>query len=95
MIRFRTDIFPQNETDGELVYDRHAQVGSRDPFTHHGLNTSKEYYYSAFAYDDGPKYSDGVVAPAAVSPVPELQTFILLAMGLIVFAVYVGIREKN
>ncbi|CAD7770946.1 hypothetical protein BLFGPEAP_00476 [Candidatus Methanoperedenaceae archaeon GB50] len=76
MIRYRTDTYPTNFSDGILVCNKTASPGSSDSFIHTGLQNGTTYYYSAFTYDDEevPNYSEGVhisATPTEPSPPPD------------------------
>ena len=74
MIRYRTDTYPTNFSDGILVCNKTASPGSSDSFIHTGLQNGTTYYYSAFTYDEVPNYSEGVhisATPTEPSPPPD------------------------
>jgi outer membrane protein assembly factor BamB len=48
MIRYRTDTFPADETDGTLVTAQAGSLGQPDSYEHTGLVNGTTYYYSAF-----------------------------------------------
>ena len=54
LIRYSTNDFPANPTDGELVYD------GQNTSTTHAISLENNLYYSAFAYDSQGNYSDPV-----------------------------------
>lgn len=74
MIRYRTDTYPTNFSDGILVCNKTASPGCSDSFIHTGLQNGTTYYYSAFTYDEVPNYSEGVhisATPTEPSPPPD------------------------
>jgi len=55
MLRFKTDSYPTDPTDGELIYQ-----GTEESFTHQGLGAGENYYYTIFSYDEANNFSEGV-----------------------------------
>ncbi len=69
MIRVKTDGFPVDPQDGQLVVDKAAEPGSQDSYVHSGLVNGMTYYYAAFAHTDDPLNSTSAEA-SAVPHVP-------------------------
>ena len=69
MIRFRTDTWPTNYNDGQLVCNKAGSPGSSDNFVHTGLKNGTTYYYAAFTYDTSGNYS----RTAKVSATPQAR----------------------
>jgi hypothetical protein len=63
MVRFKTNGFPANASDGTLVTNAPGDTSSA---LHAGLSNGVTYYYGAFAYDAEPNYA----APATASATP-------------------------
>lgn len=63
LIRYKTSGYPSSTTDGTLLCDRTASPGSNDSFVHSGVGNAT-YYYTAFAHDVTPIYSNGSLASA-------------------------------
>ena len=61
MVRYRTDTFPADHTEGTLLSDQAASPNSSHSFTH-TVTPGETYYYAAFAYDSIPNYSAGTNA---------------------------------
>lgn len=53
MIRFRTDTFPADSTDGTLLASQTGTAGQHDEIVHPGLVNGTTYYYSAFVEASG------------------------------------------
>jgi hypothetical protein len=68
MVRYRTDGFPVDESDGVLLVDELNTPGSTDGFVHTGLTNGVTCHYAAFAHDGMPSYSAGVHASATPQP---------------------------
>lgn len=70
MIRRRTDAYPKNKTDGDLIFS-----GRGSSLDDTGVINGTTYYYAAFAFDYHDNFSSGALAQAAPSgpaaPVPE------------------------
>ena len=64
MIRYRTDTWPVDYNDGQLVCNKTGEPGSSDSFVHTGLQNGITYYYSAFTYDSSGNYSHTAHASA-------------------------------
>jgi len=80
MIRYRTDgTHATDHTEGTAVNNGNDgkfvnSPGSNDSFVHSGLQNGTSYYYSAFAYDEMPNYTDAAHAsatPTAEGPPPD------------------------
>jgi len=69
MIRYRTDTWPVNYNDGQLVCNKTSAPGASDSFVHTGLQNDTTYYYAAFTYDTSGNYSH----TAKVSATPRAQ----------------------
>lgn len=66
-IRFRTDDFPNDINDGELLGDISGDPGAAMAMTHSGLAEGVTYYYLAAAYDDSGNFQTTVFASAKTS----------------------------
>lgn len=77
IIRFRTDRYPNNPTDGALLASRNASPGSNDSVNHINLFNGQRYYYALFAED----FSGNFSAAVQVSGVPN-PTFCGMARTL-------------
>jgi hypothetical protein len=65
LIRYSTDGFPDWPSEGKHVENGtsglfYNEPASRDSFIHDGLTDGVTYYYSVFAFDEVPNYSDPV-----------------------------------
>jgi hypothetical protein len=72
VIRFRTDGYPEDPGDGDLLVDAAGSPGAPGSFVHPGLASWTTYYYAAFARDAGPNHSPA--ARAAATPRPAAIT---------------------
>ncbi len=64
LIRYRTDTFPADPTDGTWLADRAGAPGAHDAVTHTGLANDTTYYYAAFVDNGGGQYSAARVVSA-------------------------------
>ncbi len=64
MIRFRTDDYPADPTDGTLLADKIGTAGTHDNASHGGLANGTTYYYSAFVDNGSGEYSSRMTVSA-------------------------------
>ncbi len=81
MIRCRTDTWPKNKTDGQLVYDGSGSPGSSETFVHTTLQDGTTYYYAAFTYDTAGNYSHTTHVSATPLP-PSNQAPIITGFSV-------------
>ena len=76
MIRYSTgnNPYPATHTDGTLVCDREATLGSSDSFTVTDLDNGTKYNFSAFTYDEAGNYSETAHVSATPTPDPTHPT---------------------
>ncbi|MCD6262522.1 MAG: fibronectin type III domain-containing protein [Deltaproteobacteria bacterium] len=72
MVRCRTDKYPTDRNDGELVCDKTGSPGGTVSFTHTQVQNGMTYYYSAFTYDTSGNYSHTAHASATPHPAPTV-----------------------
>ncbi len=72
-IRFRTDHFPSNPSDGELLGDFIGQPNELMRIAHAGLQNGVTYYYSASSYDSSGNLQSTVYAWAIPSDSTSAQ----------------------
>ncbi len=70
-IRFRTDDFPSDINDGELLGDISGGPGAAMKMTHDGLAENVTYYYLAASYDGNGNFQTTVFASATTSAVAK------------------------
>ena len=69
IIRFRTDDFPTDRFDGELVIRTAGAAGASMTFTHVGTDPALDYYYAAIAFTTrDASYADAAAATATTDP---------------------------
>jgi len=71
VIRYRTDTYPTDPTDGQKIYE-----GTDYTYVHTGLQNDTTYYYSAFALDNSGNYSGAAYTktiPANQAPVVSIS----------------------
>ena len=73
LIRFRTDHFPSNPSDGELLGDFTGQPNELMSTVHTGLQNGVTYYYSASSYDSNGNLQSTVHAWAIPSDSTNVQ----------------------
>jgi hypothetical protein len=67
-IRCRTDRYPTDVFDGELVADVGGAPWGAGSYDHVDLIPGATYYYGSFAYDEVPNYTENPVTATAVAP---------------------------
>lgn len=67
LVVFRTDRFPTGPADGTVICDNTEWPGAADTVMHSGLDPSITYYYAAYSYDSGGRFS----LPVLVSARPD------------------------
>ncbi|MHC4444800.1 MAG: FG-GAP repeat domain-containing protein [Planctomycetota bacterium] len=68
MIRYKTDGYPDNPSDGILLIDKPNSPGSNDSYLHNVSQLTLTYYYSAFAHNGISNYSSA----ETVSAMPDI-----------------------